>query len=314
MLLNRAFDDRISALYRQGKISGGAFGSRGQEACSVGSAYALEEHDVVGPMIRNSGVILTRGLPIRKFFANYLGRATSPTGGRDGNTHLGDLSLGIVAPISHLSSLIPVLAGVALTFKLRGEKRVAITWIGDGGSSVGDFHEGLNLASVMKLPFVLVLENNQYAYSTPTSMQCAASKFSDKAAGYGIRGVTVDGNDVLAVHHAVKDAANRARSGDGPTLIEAVTMRMKGHAEHDDAGYVPTALLAEWAKRDPIERFRRLLRSRRLLTEEEDRATEDRVAREIEKAVMEALSDPFPDGPTALDGVYAERSEDRGPA
>ncbi|MBI2943003.1 MAG: thiamine pyrophosphate-dependent dehydrogenase E1 component subunit alpha [Candidatus Wallbacteria bacterium] len=306
MLLNRAFDDRISTLYRQGKISGGAFGSRGQEACSVGSAFATEPHDVVGPMIRNSGVILTRGLDLRRFFANYLGRASSPTGGRDGNTHLGDLSLGIVAPISHLSALIPVLAGVALTFKLRGEKRVAMTWIGDGGSSVGDFHEGLNMAGVMRLPFVLVLENNQYAYSTPTASQCAAARFADKAAGYGIPGVTVDGNDVLAVYFAVRQAVERARQGGGPTLIEAVTMRMKGHAEHDDAGYVPKALVAEWEKRDPIARYRQWLATRKLMTQPEERELEARVAREIDSACEAALADPFPEGSSALAGVYAE--------
>ncbi|MFQ5770525.1 MAG: thiamine pyrophosphate-dependent dehydrogenase E1 component subunit alpha, partial [bacterium] len=200
MLLNRALDERITTLYRQGKFLGGAFVSRGQEATSVGSAYALEKGDVIGPMIRNAGAILVRGVTPNEFLANYLGKKTGPTRGKDGNSHFGDLKRGIFAPVSMLGVLIPVCAGAALAFKMKKQPNVALTWIGDGGASVGDFHEGLNFAAVMKLPFVLILENNGYAYSTPIEKQTLLEDFVVKAQGYGIPGEKVDGNDVLAVY------------------------------------------------------------------------------------------------------------------
>ncbi len=304
--LNRGFDSRISTLYRQNRITGAAFSSLGQEAISVGSTYALEKNDVIGPMIRNSGSILTKGLDPGRFLANYMARSTSPTRGRDGNTHLGDLSLGILAPVSMLGVLIPVCAGAGLAFRYRKERRVAMTWIGDGGSSIGDFHEGLNFAAVLKLPLVLILENNQYAYSTPVAQQANIRDFAAKARGYGIPGRIVDGNDVIEVYTAAREAVDRARSGDGPTLIEAKTMRMKGHAEHDDFRYVPRKLLEEWKRKDPIERFTGYLRSQRILSDAKQKKIHERVESTIDEAVRFAEASPLPDPAQAGEGVYAE--------
>ncbi|MGH7163358.1 MAG: thiamine pyrophosphate-dependent dehydrogenase E1 component subunit alpha, partial [Planctomycetota bacterium] len=272
MLLTRAADDRIEALYKQGQLVGGCYSSRGQEACSVGSTAALRKGDVIGPMIRNLGSMLRHGVPIRMVMRNYLGRATGPTKGRDGTSHFGSLEHGVIGPISMLATLIPVCAGAALAFQMRKEKRVALTWIGDGGSNVGDFHEGLNMAGVLKVPLVVVLENNQYAYSTPIRYQTAAKSFVSRAEGYGIAGATVDGNDVIAMHETTKEAVDRARAGGGPTLIEAITMRMRGHAIHDDAGYVPRKVFAYWEKRDPIRLFRARLRRAGLLDAKGERA------------------------------------------
>jgi TPP-dependent pyruvate/acetoin dehydrogenase alpha subunit len=238
---------------------------------------------------------------------SFLGRAGGPTGGRDGNTHFGDLEYGIMGPISMLGTLIPVCAGAALAFKMRGEPRVALTWIGDGGSSVGDFHEGLNFAAVNDLPLIVVLENNGWAYSTPTSTQCRAERFADKGPGYGIPGVRVDGNDVVAVYEAVSKAAERARGGGGPTLIEAVTMRMKGHAEHDDFAYVPKETLEEWEERDPIALHETMLADRGILTGTDSERIRHRIKDEVAEAERKALRSPWPEPSPAERGVYAEQ-------
>ena len=239
MKLNRMLEERLGNLYRQGKVVGGLYSSRGQEATSVGSAYALEPQDFMGPLIRNLGSMLVRGVQPREVMMQYMAKGGSPTGGKDGNTHFGDLSRGLVAPISMLGALIPVMAGVALAGRMQGRDLVALTYIGDGGTSTGDFHEGLNLAAVLGVPLVVIAEHNGYAYSTPTSRQMRIQDIAARAAAYGIPGEIVDGNDVLAVHAVTKRAVERARAGGGPTLIESKTFRMKGHAEHDDAGYVP---------------------------------------------------------------------------
>jgi TPP-dependent pyruvate/acetoin dehydrogenase alpha subunit len=305
MLLTRATDDRIEALYKQSKLVAGCYSSRGQEACSVGSTAALEKGDVIGPMIRNLGSLLRHGLPITLLLRNYLGRATSPTKGRDGTSHFGSLEHGIVGPISMLAALIPVCAGVALSFQMRGESRVALTWIGDGGSNVGDFHEGLNFAGVLKSPLVVILENNKYAYSTPIEYQTAAKDFVCRAEGYGIRGDAADGNDVLAMYEATKEAVDLARGGAGPTLIEADTMRMRGHAIHDDAKYVPQAMFEEWEKRDPIARFAERLRKAGLLYAAREEEMKAEVVATVEAATADALSQPYPEPGHEIDEVYA---------
>ena len=305
MILNRALDDRISSLYKQGKFQGGAFVSRGQEATSVGSAYALEKGDVIGPMIRNSGAVLVRGVPPHEFLANYLGKKTGPTHGKDGNSHFGDLKRNIFAPVSMLGVLIPVCAGAALAFRIKKEPNVALTWIGDGGASIGDFHEGLNFAAVMKLPFVLILENNGYAYSTPTSKQSLVEDFVVRAQGYGIPGEIVDGNDVLAVYEVTKRAVERARKGEGPTLIEAKTFRMKGHAEHDDAFYVPKKTIDYWQKRDPIANYEKYLLKEKVLAKKDLAEIQSTVAKEIDAAQTFAEESPLPLAEEAEQGVYA---------
>ena len=303
--LNRRVDEQLTNLYRQGKVVGGVYSSLGQEAISVGAAYALGPEDFIGPMIRNVGAMLVRGYRPRDVFLQYMARKDGPTGGRDANTHFGDLARGVVAPISVLGELVPVLAGVGLAAKIRKEKRVALTYVGDGATSTTQFHEGLNFAAVAKLPLIVIAENNGWAYSTPVEKQMAVKDIADRAKAYGIPGVIVDGNDVLAVYEATRAAADRARRGLGPTLIEAKTMRMKGPAEHDDARYVPQALVEKWRKKDPILRFEKYLAEKKLMTPSEKAAIEARIEKEIRQDVAFAESSPFPPPEDAARPVWA---------
>jgi TPP-dependent pyruvate/acetoin dehydrogenase alpha subunit len=311
MLLNRMVEERLGNLYRQGKVVGGLYSSLGQEGISVASAYALRDGDKIGPMIRNLGAMLVKGVQPREVFCQYMAREGGPTFGRDCNLHFGDLDRDLVAPISMLGALIPVMAGMALASQMRGEKNVMMTYIGDGGSSTGDFHEGLNLAAVWKLPLVLICENNGYAYSTPTSMQMANPRMVDRAKAYGVRGERIDGNDVTAVYHAVRKAARHARSGKGPALIEAMTFRMKGHAEHDDAGYVPSELVESWRERDPILRLERHLLDKGLATREELDALVEPMKAQIDADTDWALASPMPRPEFARGGVFAEDPDPR---
>lgn len=302
--LNRMVEERLGNLYRQGKVVGGLYSSRGQEATAVGSAYALEPQDYIGPLIRDLGAMFVRGVKPREVMMQYMARSDSPTGGKDANTHFGDMARGLVAPISMLGALIPVMAGVALAGKMQGKDIVALTYIGDGGTSTGDFHEGLNLAAVLNVPFVLIAENNGYAYSTPTSKQMRIQNIATRAAAYGIPGEVVDGNDVLAVYAATRRAVDRARAGLGPSLVETKTFRMKGHAEHDDAGYVPKELFEQWKSKDPIERFERHLLGHGLATQEELREIVAKIDQELNAEVDFALASPMPPPERALEGVY----------
>jgi TPP-dependent pyruvate/acetoin dehydrogenase alpha subunit len=304
MKLNRMVEERLGNLYRQGKVVGGLYASRGQEATSVGSAYALAPQDVMGPLIRNLGAMLVRGVKPREVMMQYMAKSDSPTGGKDGNTHFGDLKRGLVAPISMLGAVIPVMVGVALAGRMMGKNLVALTFIGDGGTSTGDFHEGLNLAAVLGVPFVLIAEHNGWAYSTPTSRQMKIKNIATRAAAYGIPGEIVDGNDVLAVYEATKRAVERARAGGGPSLIESKTFRMKGHAEHDDAGYVPKEQFEEWRPKDPIERFERHLLGGGLAKEDELKAIVAKIDAQLNEEVDFALASPMPPPERAFEGVY----------
>lgn len=307
MRLTRAVDDRLMLLYNQGKILGASFSQRGHEAISVGAAYALSPDDIVAPMHRDLGSFLVRGMSPRRIMAQHLGRVTGPSRGRDGNMHgLGDMSLGIIGFVSMLPSSLPVTVGVGLSFWLREEARVAMTIFGDGGTSTGKWHESLNFAGVFNLPLVLICQNNQYAYSTPVSRQFAIQDIADRAAGYGFPGVVVDGNDVLAVYEVTREAVERARRGDGPTLIECKTMRMLGHAAHDDARYVPSELLGEWEEKDPIFRYEQVLRDQGLLTPEVQGQIEARVMADLEDAQAFAMGSPLPDPDDLERGVYHE--------
>ncbi len=303
--LTRECDNAILRLYRQGNIVGGAYTSTGNEATAVGSAYALEEEDYLFPMHRDLGAHLVKGQSVRNIFLQQLGRGNSHTRGRDGTGHYADPTLRIYGNVSHLAAMIPVAVGVALAVRLRKERSVVMNYIGDGGSNVGDFHEGLNMAATMKLPFVLIIENNQYAYSTPSGKQFAARQLSDRAQGYGIPGVTIDGTSVIEVYEACAEAVERARKGGGPTLIESVTMRMQGHSASDDASYVPKEQLAEWEKKDPVHRFEKLLEGERILTDLHRKKTEDRIAVAIDDAVQFALNSAFPRADEAAEGVFA---------
>lgn len=305
MRLTRTFDDRMVAMWKQGRGVGGTFSGRGHEAIAVGAASALHEHDVIAPMHRDLGAYLVRGMTPERIFGNLLGKEMGVTGGRDANLHgMGDLSLGIIGFVSHLPMSLPVTLGAAMAFKQRGEPRVALTFVGDGGTSAGGFHETLNMASVYQAPFVLVVENNQYAYSTPLDQQMRDPHIAGRARIYDMPGVTIDGNDVEEVLDAVVVAADRARKGGGPTLIEAKTMRMLGHAIHDGAEYVPDELLAEWEAKDPISRYGAKLLDLGVNPLRLARIDSDAYTR-IEAAVKTALGAPDPEPETVLDGVYA---------
>ena len=306
MCLSRAFEQRAINLYRQGRLVGPLYTGIGHEAVSVGSAYALDNDDVIAPMHRDMGARFVRGITPKDVYAQYMGRVTGPSRGKDGNHHIGSRAHRMIGLVSHLGLLIPTAVGVALASKITGQGYVALTYIGDGGSSNGDFHEGLNFAAVRKLPFVLIVENNQFAFSTPTSNQYACKDLADRAIGYDIPGVTVDGNDVVAVYEACKHAIDRARAGDGPTLIEAVTLRIRGHSEADRAEYVPEELLEEWKKKDPVDRFGTQLRECGILTESMQAETDERITREIDEAVEFAEQSPWPEPEDTLTGVYAE--------
>ncbi|MGH9431747.1 MAG: thiamine pyrophosphate-dependent dehydrogenase E1 component subunit alpha [Terriglobia bacterium] len=303
--LNRRVDEQLSHLYRQGKVVGGVYSSLGQEAIAVGAAYALEAGDFVGPMIRDSGAMLVRGYRPRDLFLQYMARKDGPTEGRDANTHFGDVSRGVIAPISMLGELIPVLAGVALASKLRGERRVALTFIGDGGTSTTPFHEGLNFAAVRKLALIVIVENNGWAYTTPVERQMANTNIAERGKGYGVASVSIDGNNVVEVYEATRKAAERGRSGSGPTLIEAKTMRMKGHAEHDDARYVPKEMLEAWRKRDPILVFEQMLAANGSMTEKEKSEIEARIEEEIRADLAFAESSALPPPEGAARSVWA---------
>jgi len=305
MLLARECDDAILRLYRQGKLVGGAYTGAGNEATAVGSAYALEKHDYLFPMHRDLGAQLVRGQTPRNVFLQQLARGEGLTHGRDGTGHYADPALRIYGNVSHLGAMVPVAAGAALAASMRNEGAVVLTYIGDGGSSVGEVHEGLTMAAVMRLPLVLIIENNQFAYSTPVAKQSAAQHLADRAAGYGIPGVTIDGTNVALVYETCWKAIDRARRGEGPTLIESVTMRMQGHSASDDAAYVPKEMLEEWRKKDPLARCAKVLMADRLLTEEsaEKMAADARAA--VDEAVAYAVDRPYPPAEEAGEGVYA---------
>jgi len=302
----RLVEEKLVSLYRQGKIVGGLYRCLGQEATAVGSAYALSKGDILGPLIRNLGSVLVMGFSPRDVFAQHLGRASAPSGGKDGNLHLGRPEQGVVSAISMLGALVPVMVGIALAARMQKKTLVAMTYIGDGGTSTGPFHEGMNLAGVQKLPLVVVAENNGWAYSTPFRKQTAARSLADRAAAYGIPAESVDGNDLLAVYAACRRAVDRARSGGGPTLVEAITYRIKGHAEHDNQEYVPKQELEAWIRRDPIEGYARTLQESGVSTREELAAIDRELSAEVERDADLADRDPFPAPERALEGVYAE--------
>ena len=305
MKLTRELEFRIERkLYRQGKIVGGVYVGRGQEAIAVGSCIDLRQDDVVCPSHRDMGAFLIRGMSLRTILAQYMARRTGATRGKDGNMHMGDLSRNLIAFVSMLGDNVPVAAGIGLSFKMRGQDRVALCFFGDGATSRGDWHEGINLASVLKVPVVFICNNNQYAYSTPLERQMAVENVADRAEAYGLPGEIADGNDILAVWDAATRAIERARSGHGPTLIECKTFRMTGHSAHDDAGYVPPELFELWEERDPIHRFERFLSGRGIITNSGIEDLQRRINQEIDEAIQIAEKDPFPDPEECLRGVY----------
>ncbi len=307
MLLNRRMEAALENLYKQGKVVGGVYFGLGQEACSCASAYALNKDEWLAPMIRNQGALLVRGFSARDIMMQYMAKAGSPTHGKDASSHFGDIKQrNVVAPISMLGDLIPVVAGIALGARLQGRNIAVMTYIGDGGQSTGVTYEGINFAAVQKLGLVLFVENNLWGYSTPSDMQFAVKDLAERAVAYGIPGVIVDGTDACQIYDAAREACERARRGEGATLIEAKMMRMKGHAIHDAAQYVPRELFEYWRKRDPIARFEAYLLQKQWLTPEQNQALIADVERELEADREAAVNSPMPDPATADKGVYCD--------
>lgn len=305
--LTREAEWRIEqVLYRQGKIVGGVFVGRGQEAISVGAAMAMRAGDVSLPCHRDFAVFMIRGFSLVDILANWLARGDSPTRGRDNTLHIGDMGLGIIPIISPLGATAPVACGVGLALKQRGEGNVALVHMGEGTTSLGHVHEAMNFAAVLKLPVLFICNNNQYAYSTPTDKQYAVKSLAVRGPAYGMPGETVDGTDVLAVYHAVEQARERARAGKGPSFLECMSMRMTGHSAHDAAEYVPEKMKQAWAKKDPILRLEKVLLAKRILTKQQIADLDKQIAQEVDRAVAEAEARSMPHGEEAIEGVYCE--------
>ncbi|MEW6736655.1 MAG: thiamine pyrophosphate-dependent dehydrogenase E1 component subunit alpha [Acidobacteriota bacterium] len=302
--LTRSVEERLTNLFRQNKVVGGFYRSLGQEATAVGTAFALAPGDVLSPLIRDMGALMVRGVPPREIFMQYMARAAGGSQGRDLNIHIADLERGYVGPISQLGDMVAIMAGIALGGRMLGKKIVTLVYVGDGATSTGAFHEGVNFAAVLQLPMIVIIENNGYAFSTPTSQQTCVQDFVEKAKGYGIPGEIVDGNDVVAVYELTRQAVARARAGGGPTIIEAKTFRMLGHAQHDDQRYVPKDLLEEWRKKDPLDRYEQFLTNKRLASIEELREMDDRIAKLLDAEVEIAEAAAFPTPESALTDVY----------
>jgi TPP-dependent pyruvate/acetoin dehydrogenase alpha subunit len=306
MKMTREIEDRIERkLYRQGKILGGVYVGRGQEAITVGGLIDAHEDDAICVSHRDMAAFLMRGITPRQIFAQYMGRKTGLTGGKDGNMHMGSIEKGLIAFVSMLGDSIPVAAGVGLSFRIRKTSQVVIVFFGDGATSRGDWHEGMNMAAVLHCPVVFVCNNNQYAYSTPLERQMPVENVADRAYAYGMPGEIVDGNDVLAVRKAVGGAIDRARRGEGSSLIECKTFRMTGHSAHDDASYVPHELFEEWEKKDPILRFEEFLQSEDILAPEDIEEMSAEIRADVDAAVAAADEDPYPDPDDCLRGVYS---------
>lgn len=309
LLLTRQFEDRLSKLYRQGKIFGGLYLSKGQEAIPVGTCEHLREDDVISPVHRDLGAFLIKGMEPKILMAQILGKETGPSKGRDSFLHAGSKKLGIIPPTSILASTIPIAAGVAFAFKIRGGDRIAVSYFGEGGSNRGDFHEGLNFAGIHKLPLVLVCENNRYAYSTPVEREMAICCVSYRADAYGFEGVKINGNDILAVYDEMEKAVEKARNGGGPTLIECMTYRISGHSEHDEAKYQPEEEKEEWKRKDPIARFKKFLTEKGHLDESKEEEMLNKISEILEEAVKFADESPFPPAEDALKHVFATDEE-----
>jgi TPP-dependent pyruvate/acetoin dehydrogenase alpha subunit len=307
LVLTRRLDERGHVLFKQGKLPGSFYTCKGNEGASVGVAAAMAPEDVAAPLHRNLGLHLYRGVEPWRVLCQYMGRVGGTTNGRDSNLRTQDVTpgTGIFAGPSHLPSILPVAVGAALAFRVRGEPRVALGWLGDGSSAHGTAHESMNFAGVRRLPVVFVIDNNQFAYSTPTFLNFASSSLAARGPAYGFEGVVVDGTDVLAVYREAHAAIERARSGGGPTVLELMTLRMEGHAVHDDAAYVPPEMFERWAEQDPVRRFEAWMRTHAELSDDELATLEHEVEDAIAAAVTRAEASPWPDPDTLEDGVYA---------
>jgi pyruvate dehydrogenase E1 component alpha subunit len=306
MVLTRAVEDRMVSMYRSGDLLGSYYSGIWHEAISVGAASCLRPDDYMAPIHRDMGAHIWKGMEPWQIMASFMGKATSPTGGRDGTLHYGRLDLGVYNLPSHIPANFPVATGMAFAAKYRGQDRVCLAFCGDGSTSRADFHEALTISSVQKLPNVFVIENNQWAYSTPLPLQSTSESFAIKAVAYGIPGVKVDGTDVLEVRDAVDEAVQRARRGEGPSLVEGVTMRMHGHAEHDPADYVPKEMYEEWSKKDPVQLYENLLLEEGVLDDDAVKQVREDARQQAIAARRRALADPMPEPSNIEEGVYAD--------
>ena len=311
MVMMRASEERALTLYKQGKVPGSFYDGSGQEAVSVGAAYVLGPRDRMCILHRDLGAHFVRGVTPDRYLANYMGRSGGITGGKDGNMHFGDRALGCVGMVSMLPDMALVANGMAMAFKMRSEPRVALTFFGEGSTANGQWHEAMNFAGVHRLPVIFVLENNRFAYSTPNELEFVVDPV-ERAHSYGFPGVNVDGNDVEAVFDAVRAAADLARAGGGPTLIECQTMRMHGHGAHDDMSYVPKEMREEWARRDPIDRYAERLVADFGFSSGEVEGIGSEVRAYVEDCAAKALASPMPDSAAAGDGVFADIFEPLG--
>ena len=303
--MTRMFDEKTVLLKKQSKLTGGVFTSLGQEATAVGTAYALEAQDFIAPLIRDIGACFVKGIEPRTIFLQYFGRGNAPSRATDVQFHFADLEKGFVGPISHLGDMVSVMTGVLIASRMKKENRVAVVYLGEGATSTGAFHEGINFAAVQKLPLITVIENNGYAYSTPTRNQTNAAHFIDKAVGYGIKGLQVDGNDIIACYETMKTAAEYARSGNGSVLIEALTYRRKGHAEHDNQAYVPKGEINWWAENnDPVTRCEKFLIDEKILTREKMDEIEAEIKEFLNEEAEYAENAPLPIGEDAARDVF----------
>jgi pyruvate dehydrogenase E1 component alpha subunit/2-oxoisovalerate dehydrogenase E1 component alpha subunit len=303
--MTRMFDEKTVTMKRQGKIIGGVFSSLGQEATAVGTAYALEKTDFIAPLIRDIGACFVKGIEPRHIFAQYMARSSAPSRATDLQFHFADFDKGFIGPISHLGDMVPVIAGILLASKMKKENRIGVVYVGDGTTSTGTFHEGLNFAAVQKLPMIVVMESNGYAYSTPQKLQTACEDLIQKAEGYGIQGAIVDGNDIVACYETMKHAVKYARAGNGTFLIEAKTYRRKGHAEHDNQSYCPDGEIDWWStNNDPIDRFERFLIENKVTDREKLEKIERDISAFLEHEASWAEQSPMPDPIQAAYNVF----------
>lgn len=311
MLLTRHTEEMMAEYYSHTPYPETPHSSTGQEAVAIGACYGLRKDDLIIPSLRTRGAFLAKGVSSRKMMAGAFGKATGAARGKATSHHLGDLSMGVVSGTGIIGSHLPVGVGTALAAKLRGKDYVTVVFFGDGASNRGDFHEALNMAAIYKLPVVFVCENNLYAISTPQSYAMAIKDIADRAAGYGIPGVIVDGNDFFAVYEAAQKAYERARKGEGPTFIECKTYRWRPHSGRDVCDSRPPEEVAEWKKRCPIERFTKFLLGEGIASEEELKTVEQSAIEEVKDAIRFAEESPLPEGEEALLNVYAPDKEVR---
>ncbi|HBA83636.1 MAG TPA: pyruvate dehydrogenase [Verrucomicrobia bacterium] len=307
MMLSRAIEERLVRLYHQGRIFGGVYTGIGQEAIGAATSLAAGPSDLFAPCIRNMTVHLGRGETSLNVFRQYLGRASGPTRGRDGNVHYGCTANGVYAMISHLGAMLSVVTGAVMARRRQGRDAVGVAYIGDGATSTGDFHEAVNFAAVFDVPVIFLIENNKFAYSTPNAEQFRCKQLVDRAQGYGIEGLCADGNDAVELFLLAQDLMSDIRQKPRPILLECDTMRMRGHGEHDDFSYVPRELLEKYAARDPIAQARSRLAEAGLVAKAAADDIELQVRSEVDQAYQQALEEPVPDPADLMEGVYADR-------